>query len=285
MKTYINFVLVFLILSYSCSQKTETADPTIIVSGNIKNLDSDEIGLFHDGDIASGKVDDEGNFKLVFDGDEGSFFTLYSGNTHFGVYLTPGDSIYLTADASDVPGTFDVIGDHEKEIRYLFEKGQYEAESGLTNQMELMAKSKDEYFKSKDSLFALSKVKFEEFKKQENLDPEFITREEAYFSYAPLGYDFQYPMVHAYVTKKPQDSIDFPMDEVNAKLAAIPMDQAQLLNTRYYTSLIDRRISTLTDEVMKGDSSLASSENAYEKARMLAIDSLLKDKGVKDYFL
>ncbi|WP_373497504.1 TlpA family protein disulfide reductase [Aquiflexum sp.] len=284
MKKLINSSLIILILAFSCSQKSEPQDPTIIVSGKIENLEAENISIFQNGDIASGKLDDEGNFKLVFEGDESLIYTIYSGRTNFGLYLSPGDSIYLTADAEDISGTFEVNGDHEKEIRYLFEKAQFDKESGLNNQMDLMAKSKDDYFKTKDSLFALSKVKFEEFKMQENINPEFISYEEAYFNYAPLGFDLQYPMYHAYVTKKPQDSIDFPKEEVNAKLAAVPLDQKHLLNTYYYTSLIDTRIRNLSSEIMKSDSSFASSENAYDKARILAMDSLLKDKTVKDHF-
>ncbi|SMD44464.1 protein of unknown function [Aquiflexum balticum DSM 16537] len=285
MKKLVKITLVILFFSFSCSQKSEPQDPTIIVSGKIENLESEDIALFQDEDIASTKLDDAGNFKLEFEGDEASRYILYSGRTNFGLYLSPGDSIYITADAEDISGTFEVQGDHEKEIRYLFEKDQSDEESGLNNPMELMAKSKDDYFQTKDSLFAISKAKFEEFKMQENVDPDFITIEEAYFSYAPLGHDLQYPMYHAYVTKKPQDSIDFPNDEVNARLAAVPLDQKHLLNVGSYTSLIYIRISNLTSEIMKSDSSLMSGDSGYEKASMLAMDSLLKDKTVKDHFM
>jgi len=285
MKNLFNSSLIILILAFGCSQKSEPQDPTIIIAGKIENLESEDITLFQDGDIASSKLDEEGNFKLLFEGDEASRYILYSGRTRFNLYLSPGDSIYLTADSKDIPGAFDIQGDHAKEIRYLFEKSQTESEIGLNNQLDLMAKSKDEYFQTKDSLFAISKAKFEAFKIQEGIDPEFITQEEAYFTYAPLGYDLEYSMVHAYVTKKPQDSIDFPNDEVNARLDAVPLDQKHLLNVGNYTSLIYKRISNLTSEIMKSDSSFAEGENAYEKASMIAMDSLLNDKTVKDHFM
>ena len=72
MKKHFKFALVFLILSYGCSQKSEPFNSTVTVSGKIENSGSEEISLFQEGDIASGKIDAEGNFKLVFDGDEGS---------------------------------------------------------------------------------------------------------------------------------------------------------------------------------------------------------------------
>ncbi|WP_228527838.1 TlpA disulfide reductase family protein [Pararhodonellum marinum] len=284
MKKLLNFSLIILILSYSCAQKSEPQDPTIIISGKITNLDEQEITLFQEGDIANSKVDEDGNFKLVFEGDEPSSYSLYSGRTYLNLYLSPGDSIYVSADAKDLSGTFEVNGDHEKEIRYLFEKAKTETEIGLTYPMELMEKPKEEYLQIKDSLFTRSRVKFVEYSKQENLDPDFVAKEEAYFTYAPLVYDYQYPMYQASITKKPQDSIDFPMDQVNAKLNAIPLDQNHLLNVWSYTTLIDIRVSNLAGEILERDSSFASGENAYEKAGMLAMDSLLKDKTVKDHF-
>ncbi|GEO22158.1 hypothetical protein CQA01_26920 [Cyclobacterium qasimii] len=266
---------------YGCSQKQAPQDPTVIVSGKIINLESEEVTLFHDGEIANGKIDGEGNFKLKFEGDEGLVYSLFSGRTRFELYLSQGDSIFITADAKNTSSTFEVQGDHEKETRYLVRKRQTETEIGLKYPVELMEKSKEGYFKLKESLFTLSKVKFEEFKKQDNIDPMFVIKEEAYFTYSPLLYDVLYPVYQASFTGMAKDSIDFPMEEVNAKLATIPLDQKQLLNVGCYTQLIDTRISNLTSEILKSDKTLTSED----KARTLAIDSLLKDKSVNDHFV
>lgn len=286
MKKYLTFALFLIMLSINgCSKKSESLNSTVIVSGKIENSGSEDITLFQDVNIASGKIDAEGNFILVFDGDEGSNYTLELGRTQFHLYLSHGDSVYLTVDAKDIPNSFEVKGDHEKEIRYYFEKSKTESEIGLNFPMELMRRSKEEYFKIKDSLFTLSKLKFEEYKKQDNVDAKFIKYEEAYFSFAPLLYDLNYPTYQASFTNTPQDSIDFPIEQVNAKLAAIPLDQRHLLKVWSYTGLINIRLSNLSDEILKSDSSLISGERAYEIARMQAIDSLLKDKSVRDYFI
>ena len=286
MKNHLKYALVFLTISFnSCSQKSDTFDSTVIVSGKIENSESEGITLFQDIDIASGKIDAEGNFKLVFDGNEGSNYTLESGRTQFDLYLSQGDSVYLSVDFKDIPNSFEVKGGHEKEIRYYFEKAQTEREIGLDYPMELMRRSKEEYFKIRDSLFTLSRLKFEKLKKQDNVDAEFIKNEEAYFSYAPLLYDLSYPLYQASFTNKPQDSIDFPIEQVNAKLAAIPLDQSHLLKVSSYTGLVNMRLSNLSDAIMKSDSSLMSGKRAYETARMHAIDSLLKDNSIRDRFI
>lgn len=81
MKKSINLALIVLILTYGCSQKSATQDPTVIVSGKIINLESEEVTLFQDGEIASVKIDDEGNFKLKFEGDDVSSYSLFSERT------------------------------------------------------------------------------------------------------------------------------------------------------------------------------------------------------------
>lgn len=281
----IKIALLILILSYGCTHKNNPQDQTIKISGKITNLESDEITLFQSGDITSVKTDDEGNFNLVFEGDEGSNYVVYSGRTHFELYLSQGDSIYITADAKDFSNTFDIHGDHDKENKYLFEKAQIDYESGLNNLMEIMSHSKEKYFHTKDSLFTLSKVAFDKYKKQENIDPEFILNEEAYFTYTPLWYDLNYPNYHASLTNISLESIEFPVDETNSKLAAIPLDQKHLLRASSYTTLVDIRVSNLTHEIIKSDSTLMSDDRAYDKVRVMVIDSLIKDKTVNDHFI
>jgi len=283
MKKPINLALIVLILKYGCSQKSATQDPTVIVSGKIINLESEEVTLFQDGEIASVKIDDEGNFKLKFEGDDGSSYSLFSERTRFELFLSQGDSIYITADAKDISGTFEVQGDHEKEARYLDKKAQND--KGLDDLFELMANSKEEYLKIKDSLFTLSEVNFKAFKMKEDVDPEFIILEEGYYSFAPLWYDLQYPNYYAFLTDTPKDSVDFPVDEAKARLASIPLNQKQFLKVWSYTALIDMRISNLSNEIIKSDSALMKDQDVDEKVRALAIDSLLKDKSVKDHFV
>ncbi|GAB3009571.1 hypothetical protein GCM10027284_29990 [Cyclobacterium sediminis] len=267
-----------MIILYGCSQKEAHQDPTIIVSGKIVNLESEEVTLFQHAEIASVKIDDEGNFKLKFEGDDGSRYSLSSGGTQLELYLSSGDSIYLTADGKDILSTFEFQGDHEKESKYLVEKAQND--KGLSD-IKLLQNSKEEYFKIKDSLFTLSEANFKAFKMKEDIDPEFIIREEGYYYFEPLWYDLQYPTYYSLLTGTPKDSVDFPIDEVMAKIASIPLDQKQFLKVGSYTLLIETRISNLTIEILKSDKTLTSED----KARTLAIDSLLKDKSVNDYFV
>ncbi|MFD2036125.1 TlpA family protein disulfide reductase [Belliella marina] len=285
MKKSINIALILMILGFGCSQKSEPKDPTVIVAGKIENEDSKEVRLYLDQEIATTEMDDEGNFSLSFEGEESAGYMLIAGRNRFELFISPGDSIYVTVDAKEVPDTYKVQGDHEIENQYLFEKSQTNSKSGLNNLMVLMANPKDEYFIKKDSLFALSKVKFEELKRTEGIDAGFVAREDAYYTYEPLIFDSQYPMYHAHLTKVPQDSIDFPTEDIDAKMAKVPLDQKELLNVRSYTSIVDRVVGKLSSELIKNDSSLKASENAYEKARMIAMDSLLKDPSVKDHFL
>lgn len=90
MSNPINFPLILMIILYGCSQKEAHQDPTIIVSGKIVNLESEEVTLFQHAEIASVKIDEKGNFKLKFEGDDGSRYSLSSGGTQLELYLSSG---------------------------------------------------------------------------------------------------------------------------------------------------------------------------------------------------
>jgi hypothetical protein len=91
----------------SFSQKKEI-DSKIIIAGNLKNYDAKEISVFIGESLIPSSIE-EGNFKITFDADEAALYQLYLNFTieelilygergSFDFFLSPGDSIYLSAD-------------------------------------------------------------------------------------------------------------------------------------------------------------------------------------------
>lgn len=275
-------VLAFLILS--CGQQ-EKFDPKIIIAGKVANADSKELNIYLQQEIAATTIADDGSFQVSFDAEESENYYVRMGREGFNLFLSPGDSIFVEVDKESFNDSFKLVGDHAAENTYLFDKNQYYQESGIGNMMELMGMEKDAYFAKKDEFFATLKSKFESVKSQEKLDPDFIKLEEAYFEYQPLLFDTQYPMYHAYVNKISQDSIDFPKEEVKAKIASMDLGRADLLKSGPYKGLIDRRLSDEISEIMKQDTTLRGSSDGYEKARFMAMDKLIENPEVKDQFL
>lgn len=276
--------IVLAVFVFSCSQKEEI-NPEIIIAGNFENTEAKEIKVYLDDEIASSTIDEDGNFHIKLNSDESETFFIAAGRDRFNLFLSPGDSIYVSADSKEFNTSFKLEGDHVTENTYLFEKTLFNYESGIGNMMGLMENKKNIYFHKKDSLFALSKARLDALQAAHEIDPEFLKLEEAYYEFEPLNYDAQYPMYHAYINKISQDSVDFPKDEIKDKLNKVNLARTDLLKSRSYISILNNRVSEKISELMKEDTLLKSDQSGWEKARFMAIDQLFDDQIVKDELL
>ncbi|AFL85427.1 thiol-disulfide isomerase-like thioredoxin [Belliella baltica DSM 15883] len=274
--------LAFFILS--CG-KQETFDPKIIIAGKLDNTDAKEINIYLEQEIAVASVEEDGSFRVDFESESTENYYVRAGREGFNLFLSPGDSVYIEANTNDFNESLKFHGDHLAENTFLFERDKLFRESGMGDMMTLMGMEKNAYFDKKDEFFATLKSRLEELELQEEIDKNFVKLEEAYINYQPLLLDSQYPMYNAYLNKIPQDSVDFPKEEVKEKLASLDLTKDDLLKSGSYKALIDRRVGEEVSEIMKQDTTLRGSEDGYEKARFLAMDKLLKNQTVKDQFL
>jgi thiol-disulfide isomerase/thioredoxin len=323
----------------SFSQKKEV-DSKIIIAGNLKNYDAHEVHVW------TGKSDptapiEAGAFKLSFNAEEANTYYLWvvpsptvreqsnpdkkekiSMRHKFYLFLSPGDSIYLSADFNDYIEGFKVTGDHAAENTYLFEKrvfGNLDELSGLIDWWPYMNLDKDRLFSKKDSLFSAAKFRFELLKTNHNIDPAFVKLEEAYFQYEPLVFDLNYSVMKVQhlnelpklgglyvpfarkdslaiimliekwigsniIYKMREDSKDFPITKINDELAKVDLGRIDLISSVPYTSLINTRINDATREIMKQDSTIKKNNAGYKKAWEMAINELLTNQKVKDYY-
>ena len=301
------------------SQKKETSK--IIIAGNLKNYGAREVRIWNLYKQFFTTPIEGGNFKYTLDAEESGIYTiqiiddrdfdlnlyieeliLHGERSQLDFFLSPGDSIYLSADFLNFNGSFSIKGDNETENTYLFEKQRiYSASiSGkivdfLRNgevKTALMGLEKEKYFHKKDSLFNAFRNKFEALKATNTLDPDFIKLEEAYLQYEPLVLDLYYSsrhaIIHGLMDKTTgyynKDDIDFPIDKVNADLAKVDLNRSDLLSSRPYTLVVKRRIDGASNEIMKQDSTLKNNSEGFHKANMMAIDQLLTNQAVKDHF-
>ncbi|MCH7408338.1 TlpA family protein disulfide reductase [Belliella sp. DSM 111904] len=276
--------IALVIFAFGCKQE-KAFNPKVIIAGNLSNSEAKEIKVYLDEEIANTKLEEDGSFHVSFDADKFENYMLTAGRERLNLFLSPGDSLYITGDAAKFGESIVFSGDHEAENAYLYEKNNINTKSGLSNYMELMGLDKDAYFKKKDSIFGLTKSKYESIKTERAFDGDFVTLEDAYYEYEPLLYDAQYPMYYAYINKVSQDSIDFPQEEVKAKFGQINLGREDLLDSRSYTSVVDRRIGERVSEMMKADSTLQKDPSGYENARFTAMDDMIENQVVKDKFL
>jgi thiol-disulfide isomerase/thioredoxin len=324
----------------SFSQKKETSK--VIIAGNLKNYYAKEIRVqkvIHDIILIPAEAHkrppiapiEEGNFRLILDAEKSEMYTitivddrdfdlnlyvekliLHGERNRFQFFLSPGDSIYLSADFLNFNESFIIRGDNETENTYLFEK-QRVIEASISGKLidyqrrsygdvrhAIMGLDKEQYFNKKDSIFNVIRNKFEALKADNTLDPEFIKLEEANLKYEPLLFDLDYPYNHASIHRGRDetsgqvferirsgnmDGIDFPIDKVNADLANVDLNRSDLLSSWHYASIIKVRIHNTRIEIMKQDSTLKTDDmGGYHKAMMMAIDQLVTNQVVKDHF-
>ncbi len=277
------FAIAALTLLWACGEKDEVVNNTITIAGQLTNAEGNRITASLDEELASDSLKDDGSFLLKFDFEETETFTFNAGNTAFTLYLSPGDSIYITADAEEFAETFLAQGDKAHESMYARKKIKASRESGMNDYMKLMAHGTEAYFAKRDSVINVVKAHYETLAEQEGVDPDFLEMEEAYFKYLELHMDYLYPMYHGHITRKHKDSIDFPTEEVKERLNAVPLDQVHLLKVTSYENVIEHRLNDKMQEILEQDSTIKEKADYYNLARWMAADSLISHPQVNDY--
>jgi thiol-disulfide isomerase/thioredoxin len=274
------FHVTLLFLVFSCDQKG-SFNPRITVAGQLENPEVDEIEVFIGDEMSSFDIHEDGSFLIQFQADDPKTYAFRADRIFFSLFLSPGDSIQVITNAKDFKNTFKLSGDKVLENTYLFEKSNFYYDS---NMMGLLEQDKMTYFEGKDKFFSQQKERFEKLIGEYEINPDFLKMEVAYFEFEPLMFDIQYPNYQAYFNEISVEEVDFPREETKSKLAQIDLGRADLLNVRSYTSIIDFIISEKASEIISQDSLLKEASDAYEKATFLAIENLLKNQSVKDYF-
>jgi thiol-disulfide isomerase/thioredoxin len=272
--------LIFFLAFWACSEKQESINTTIIIAGKLENHQGPVIKVSLEEELSTDTIQTDGSFLLKFEYGETETFMVQNADLRFSLYLSPGDSIYLTGDAEEFGTTFLASGDKAKENTYLRKKIKSMNESGLNNFMDLMALKKDDYFVKKDSILNVVKSNFTQLQATDGIDPEFLELENSFFTYQSLFMDQLYPTYHGYLNKTNPDSVDFPREKIQTQVDNVPLDRKELLALAPYKNILDSRIQKLTSALMNADTTLTS----YEKASWMAIDSLLKNPEMRDQF-
>jgi thiol-disulfide isomerase/thioredoxin len=275
------FCLALFLVVFSCSQK-EQLDSTIIIAGQIDNSESKEVELYMEDDLEVFPLAVDGHFFIRLKIDDYQTFRLGTDRRSYELFLVPGDSIFVTADANEFRNSFHASGDRVAENTYLIEKDKFYFES---NMIDLFEKDKDDYFEVKNGFFTKQRKRFDQLKQAHEIHPGFLKLEEAYFEFTPFSFDIYYLNSQAFFKNVAKEDVDFPMEETKAKLAEIDLGRSDLLNEGHYTSIIHHLLNEKTNEIINKDTTLQSSLEGYERATFLAMEDLLKNPAVKDYFL
>ena len=193
------WILIAVITVISC--KTETPVDYAIVSGNIANLDSEEISINSYNGATSKKiaVSEDGSFLDTLAWKTGAYL-IYDGKNRVKVYLQPGNSINVNYDAKDFENTLSLSGVGYETSVYLLNKSKKQAE--------LMGEGMAVYELEEDAY----KIKFNEIKtaltdlvnSSEGISEDFKAKEIRNLNYEHISKMSIYERYHAHFAKKPE---------------------------------------------------------------------------------
>jgi len=286
MNKTILFAITLVVLNSACTGVLDPDSDDFIVAGHIENTTSDKVQVFiGDDEWESAAMDEDGKFNLHFDFDGPAYFTVTDGRVGYKVFMSPGDSIHVSGDAENFEETAEVTGDNTEEINYIRQKAQLEKETGLHNIMQLMSREATEYLAAKDSALKVIRTHYEELADKEDIHPDFLAAENAYFTYSSLLLDRMYPMYHGYVTRKDPETVAPPRKSVEDEIAMLPKTNKTLLLCEPFVELIEFEIMRLSESILKSDTTVEPTLETYADISWRATDSLLPEPDIRDFFL
>jgi thiol-disulfide isomerase/thioredoxin len=279
-------LILFLMLTLcfmGCSQKDSDVTK-IIIAGKVENTTGESIDVYLEEEVGSSVFEEDGTFYLSFDAEEEGVYFIRAGVGDFSLFLTPGDSVFVTADGQEFKNSFQLSGNRVAESNYLHQKNLFLYEE-LGDMFELFSLPREAYLDKRSRFFIRQKERFNQYQAEHKLHPVFIKEEEAYLEFEPFLYDSQYPHYQAYINEINLEDVDFPLEETKAAFDAIDLGRSDFLVSRTYRSIVDRRVHEHAMELVKRDSTLSDEKSGIEQAVFMAADELLQNKAVKDHFM
>jgi thiol-disulfide isomerase/thioredoxin len=279
----ISLPLLLILASLIGCQKQVPVNNTIIVAGKLSNSEIGPIRAYSDEEIASDSVKEDGSFRIQFESKMAEYFTFRLKNTSFNLFLSPGDSIYIEANIESFGDSFQAHANKATENTYLRKKAKIISTHQMNNFMELMKKSKEEYFAKTDSIKTDLATLLKELKGDEKISKDFLKLEDAYLTYQFAFMDYNYPNYHSYINKLPsKDSVDFPIKEVEAKINSLNLEDPELLSLPAFRNIMDIKVSKIVQAKLKQDTTLKKIENIDLKLSYEVSDSIFKNIAIKE---
>lgn len=174
---------------FSCKKEE---NEYITISGKIENAQTDSIFVLND-DVRKAIPVVNGEFSDTLKLTENGYFTFRSGNERTDIYLTPGDSLYISTDMEAFDEKLKYGGTSEKENNYLAQKQLKTEEIYLDPQTFFSASPAD--FKTKLNGFKDGMMQDLE---KARLNSDFAELEKKNITYFYHTLVAQYPMAFKY---------------------------------------------------------------------------------------
>jgi thiol-disulfide isomerase/thioredoxin len=288
-KFFMLFVSIFVLVSCNTEQQSLTESTSATVSGKIDNaketIELYKVPLFGDKvDATEVELSEDGSFELSLDVNEPAEYRLRNGRNRATLYLHAGDSLNVTADATDMKGTLLFSGQGAEVNNYIGELRRQQDVFNASIPDENIYKLELENFLEKNNVMKshMTELYTKRFGKNA-ASSEFAMYAQTNISAKWANQLNNYPRYHAYYAKKEDFEVD---DSYYAYKKEISLNDAGALASPEYRNYLQAHASSYIEEILEADTTL---EGNWSEVSRMQYDYIAKDSEVgedaKDYLL
>lgn len=272
----------FIFVLFSCSKTEDKNDKEVvkkvIVTGKILNPKSNKLSINYLFDYISNKdsvlcfdsLNENNEFRVEFDLDSPVYAKFNTSKEFTNLYLSPGDSLYITLDADAFDSTITYAGIGNEVNNYLAQK-LLKSLSFEENEKAYYSQNQEDFYKTMDSINKFQLSNLENFGIQ---NATFVENEKQNLDYAFGISLLNYDDYNAYYSER-NSSIEL-IDLYKSKISSYDYNNVGLLSNADFRGLLwayhNYSLST------------SDTENAFELSNQFKItDDIFSNDSVKSY--
>jgi thiol-disulfide isomerase/thioredoxin len=274
-------LLTLVIFLFGCSKKSEKL--TVILNGEIKNaVGIDSVMLRPEVAVESKnittKINEKGIFKFTFEISKPTFFSFNCGKEYTNLFLSPGDSVFISIDYPQFDSTLKYSGTGSEANNYL--AMEMISKTNL-DYKKFYGNAEKDFVREADSIYNSDIKRLEDYaNKNSNLNKDFVNLKKIKYLYSWARMYNSYPSNHAYYSNEK----DFkPSGEFEKYLSKVNLNDSTLLDISEYTQFLRFDIMLKTSEIFKKDTLLQKKPGAYIQTQVEMISKTFTDPKIKEY--
>lgn len=235
------FATVVATLVFSCNDQKNKEFVT--VAGKIENIETDSVFIYKDNFKKGFAVNENGEFSDTLKLIEPSYFYFLSERERTEIFLSPGDSLYISTSMQDFDNDLTYFGTIEAENNFITKKQLQETEIIMSDPMGFFSVDKDKFKKNVEKIKSDLLTELDEIK----VSTDFKQMESRHIEYNYYLMLSQYDIANAFYNQSSQPQTN----SFNEELSDIDLEnEKDFQNISSYRNLV---VSLITQKVEKTD--------------------------------
>ena len=256
-------VLLFICLVFFVVSCKQDLNKKVVLLGELKNIEGiDSVFLKSQSDLTAvnlaSKIGDKGDFKFNLEIETAGYYYLQSGKNYFEIFLSPGDSLNLIADVTNIESSLTYAGIGADNNNFMLDLKKATPAMGPD---EMFMLDEQAFTKFNDSLLdARNKMLTEAAGKNDKITKEFVENQNNVNLYKWANNNVLYKPYHAYYAQ----ADDFKTsDQFNDYLKKVNLNDSTLLTIAPYAQFLASYFQVKAQDEAEKDTIKYNSSLAY----------------------